>query len=171
MDWNCLIKRLHYNDILMSMMASQITSLTIVYSTVYSGPDQRKHQSSASLAFVRGIHWSPVNSPHKGTVTWKMFLFDDVIMGWRIRGWFALVSVNQLGPINATWQHTSGSTLDQVNVTTTEAQPRLWWHLGVCGVTALTEIEVSISILSWYHKINFKFGVFVKPNCLSAAQV
>ena len=60
----------------MSAMASQITSLTIVYSTVYSGADQR----SASLAFVRGIHRSPVNSPHKGPVTRKMFPFDDVIM-------------------------------------------------------------------------------------------
>ena len=61
-------------------MASQITSLTMVYSTVYSGADQRKHQSSASLAFVRGIHRWPVNFPHKGPVTRKMFPFDDVIM-------------------------------------------------------------------------------------------
>ena len=45
-----------YNDVIMSVIASQITSLTIVYSTVYSGANQRKHQSSASLAFVRGIH-------------------------------------------------------------------------------------------------------------------
>ena len=44
------------------------------------GGDQRKHQSSASLAFVRGIHRWPVNSPHKGPVTRKMFPFDDVIM-------------------------------------------------------------------------------------------
>ena len=41
---------------------------------------QRKHQSSASLAFVRGIHRWPLKSPHKGPVTRKMFLFDDVIM-------------------------------------------------------------------------------------------
>ena len=46
----------HYDDVIMGTMASQITSLTIVYSTVYSDADQRKHQSSASLAFVRGIH-------------------------------------------------------------------------------------------------------------------
>ena len=64
----------------MGEMASQITSLTIVYATVYSGTDQRKHQSSASLDFVRGIHRWPVNSPHKGPVTRKMFPFDDVIM-------------------------------------------------------------------------------------------
>ena len=46
----------HYSEVIMSAMASQITSLTIVYSTVYSGADQRKQQSSASLTFVRGIH-------------------------------------------------------------------------------------------------------------------
>ena len=61
-------------------MASLITSLTIVFSTVYSGEDQTKHQSSASLAFVWGIHRWPVNSPHKWSVTRKMFPFDDVIM-------------------------------------------------------------------------------------------
>ena len=71
---------IHYGDIIMSAIASQITSLTIVYSTVYSDADQIKHQSSASLAFVRGIHRGPVNSPHKWPVTRKMFPFDDVIM-------------------------------------------------------------------------------------------
>ena len=72
---------LHYIDVIMSAMASQITSLTIVYySTVYSGTDQRKHQSSASLAFVRGIHRWPVNSRHKRPVTGRMSPFDDDIM-------------------------------------------------------------------------------------------
>ena len=64
----------------MGTIASHITSLAIVYSTVYSGADQSKHQSSASLAFVLGIHRGPVNSPHKWPVTRKMFPFDDVIM-------------------------------------------------------------------------------------------
>ena len=50
----------------MGSMASKITSLTIVYWTVYSDADQRKHQSTASLAFVQGIHWGPVNSRTKG---------------------------------------------------------------------------------------------------------
>ena len=71
---------IHYDDVIMSAMASQITSLTIVYSIVYSGADQRKHQSSASLAFVRGIHRWPVNSPHKWPAKRKIFAFDDVIM-------------------------------------------------------------------------------------------
>ena len=64
----------------MSEIASQITSLTIVYSTVLSGADQSKHQSSASLAFVWEIHRWPVNYPHKWPVTRKIFPFDDVIM-------------------------------------------------------------------------------------------
>ena len=70
----------HYSDVIMGAMASPITSLTIVYSTVYSGADQRKHQSYASLAFVWGIHGWPIHSPHKWPVTRKMFPFDDVIM-------------------------------------------------------------------------------------------
>ena len=72
--------KIHCNDVIMGAMASQVTSLAIVYSTVYSGVDQIKHQSSASLSFVRGIHRWPVNSPHKGPVRRKMFPFDDVIM-------------------------------------------------------------------------------------------
>ena len=75
-----LYAHIHYNDVIMGAIASQITSLTIVSSIVYSDADQRKHQSSASLAFVRGIHRGPVNSPHKWPVTRKMFPFDDVIM-------------------------------------------------------------------------------------------
>ena len=72
----------HYSDVIMGAMASQITRLTIVYSTVYSGTDQRKYQSTASLAFVRGIHLGLVNSPHKWPITRKMFPLHDVIM-WK----------------------------------------------------------------------------------------
>ena len=70
----------HYNGVIISAMASQITSLTIVYSVVYEGADQRKYQSSASLAFVRGIHRWLVNSLLKMSVTRKMFPCDDVII-------------------------------------------------------------------------------------------
>ena len=73
---------LHYIDIIMTTMASQITSLTVVYSTVYSDADQRKHQSSTSLAFVWGIHrdrWIPRTKGqlrgkcfHLMTSSWKM---------------------------------------------------------------------------------------------------
>ena len=72
---------LHYNDIMMKMMAPQITSPTIVYSTVYSGPNQRKHQSSASLTFVRGIHQWPVNFP-----TQRSSNAENVSIWWHHHG-------------------------------------------------------------------------------------
>ena len=78
---------LHDSDVIMGAMAFQITSLTIVYSTVYSGADQIKHQSSASLALVCRIHWWPITYPHKWPVPRKMFPFDDVIMLL----WFSIV--------------------------------------------------------------------------------
>ena len=65
--WHTLM--LHYSDVIRGMMVSQITSLAIVYLTIYSGADQRKHQSSASLAFVRGIH------------LWPFCLVLNVVMG------------------------------------------------------------------------------------------
>ena len=71
---------IHHSDVIMSAIVSQITSLTIVYSIVYSGAGQRKHQNFASLAFVQGIPRWPVNSPHKWPVTRKMLPFDDAVM-------------------------------------------------------------------------------------------
>ena len=66
----------------MGVMASQITSLTIVYSTVYSGEDQRKHQSSTSLAFVR-------NYQHKMASN-----AENVSIGWRHHENFAMHCIN-----------------------------------------------------------------------------
>ena len=86
----------HYGDVIMGTMASQIT---IVYSTVYSVADQWKHQSSASLAFVWGIHRGPVNSPQKWPVTRKMLPFDDVMMWilntWRVDSFPNIATCNQ----------------------------------------------------------------------------
>ena len=76
------INLIHFYDVIMSTMASQITSLTIVYSTVYARCRSKKLQTSASLAFVRGIHRSPVNSPHKRPVTQKKFPFDGTIINF-----------------------------------------------------------------------------------------
>ena len=78
--WINSFKRHHYRDALMGSLASQITSLTIALSIVYSGADQRKLQSSALLAFVWRNHRRPVSFPHKGPVTRKMLPFDDAIM-------------------------------------------------------------------------------------------
>ena len=79
--WHSLLKLspLHYNDVIMGAMTSQITNLRSVCLTGYSGAD-KKNQNSASLPFVWEIHRCPVNFPHKGPVTRKMFPFDDVIM-------------------------------------------------------------------------------------------
>ena len=72
-----------YSDLIMSAMSSQITGVSSVCLTICSGADHRKYQSIALLVFVRGIHRWPVDSPHKGPVTRKMFPFDDVIM-WNV---------------------------------------------------------------------------------------
>ena len=61
----------HYSDVILRAMASPITGVSIVCSTVYSGADQRKHQSSVSQAFMQRLHQWPVDSHHKGPVTWK----------------------------------------------------------------------------------------------------
>ena len=83
---------IHYFDVITSAVASQITSLTIVYPTLYQDADQSKYQSSASLAFVWGIHRGPVNSPHKWPVTRKMLPFDDVIMLQQKQSWMLNLS-------------------------------------------------------------------------------
>ena len=77
----------HYSDVIMSAMASQTTGVSSVCPNVCSSVDQRKHQSSTSLAFVRGIHKWPVNSSHKGPVTRKMFPCDDVMMSVSVGLW------------------------------------------------------------------------------------
>ena len=66
----------HYDDVIMGSIASEITSLASVYSAVYSGADQRKHQSSASLAFVRGIHRGPQRASNA----------ENVFIWWRHHG-------------------------------------------------------------------------------------
>ena len=77
---------IHCNGVIMGAIA--------VFSTVYLDTDQRKHQSSASLAFVRGIHRRPVNSTHKRPVTQKMLPFNDVIMYITDRKWLVTLSVS-----------------------------------------------------------------------------
>ena len=72
----------HYNDVVKSAKESQITGLSIVCNDVCSGTDHRKHQSSALLVFVRGIHRSPGESSHKRPVTRKMFPFDGIVMAF-----------------------------------------------------------------------------------------
>ena len=95
----------HYGDVIMGAIASQITSLAIVYSTVYY---QRKHQSSASLAVVWGINRGSVNSPHKWPITRKMFPFDDVIMNFATV-WILYVSPDLLERVEYFYSNCKGS--------------------------------------------------------------
>ena len=90
----------HFDDVIISVMVPQTTGILIVYSTVCSGTDQRKHQSSVSLAFVRWIHQWLVNSPHKGPVTRIMFSFDDIIMAELLLEMYSALANchNSIGP-------------------------------------------------------------------------
>ena len=82
------VRKSHYNDVIMGMKASEITSLTIVYSTVYSGADQRKYQSSASLAFVWGIHRGPGASNAENVSIWWRHHEKDKYRRLLITMWF-----------------------------------------------------------------------------------
>ena len=81
MGWSfCQELPSHYSEVIINKMATLITTILILYSTVCSGTDQRKCQIFMVLAFVRGLHWWPVKSPHKRPVMQKMFPFDVVII-------------------------------------------------------------------------------------------
>ena len=116
-------RMMHYDDVIMDTIASQITSLTIVYSIVYSGTDQRKHQSSASLAFVRWIHRGPVNSPHKGPVMLKIFHLMTSSW-WRNKPWNIIqiwchagkiILCGNQGPLLLPWLNFNPSTVKQLH--------------------------------------------------------
>ena len=111
MSWYMLIKYIHY---IKSGNRSPVETIDLFEAgcvrqgkiSVYSGADQRKHQSSASLAFVWRIHRWPVNSPHKGAVTRKMFPFDDIIMQTTRASHFmqdANFHFVMLGKLNCIW--------------------------------------------------------------------
>ena len=125
----------------MGAIESQISSLTIVYSTVYSDADQRKHQSSASLAFVRGIHRRPVNSPHKWQVTRKMCPFDDVIMAlYSCRGW--LWTHPQIAHQTSADRYSSGACVPTWRGSG-DAQNSVWWIV----LDILSNVQLLINIV------------------------
>ena len=121
----------------MSVMVSQITTLTIVYPSVYLGIDWRKHQSSASLAFVRGIHRWSLNSPHKGPVTRKMFPFDDVHL--MMSSCYASLKFSQ---IVLTWPEYFVLPLSPDAVLS-----RSGWHYNHCHNTSLDEFTQGLVLL------------------------
>ena len=118
----------HCSDII---MASQITVVSTVCSAACSGTDQRKHQSSAWLAFLRGIHRSPMDSPHKGPVTRKIFPFDDVIMKQTRMPMIQQPSDEYIRSRHRHMHHSSLWPLARHNV----MSPLLWRHNGRDGVS------------------------------------
>ena len=132
-----------YSDVMMGTMASQITSLTIVYSTVYSDADERKHQSSASLAFVRGIHRWPVNSPQKWLVTRNMSPFDDVIR--------LIITATSNSPCSLTCD----SSINILNYRETSNNRRILvgnnivHHLDVVGASPVDSAPTTSSFSTW----------------------
>ena len=113
----------------MDAISSQITSIIIVYSTVYSDTDQRKHQSFASLAFLRGIHRGPVNSPHKWPVTRKVFPFDDVIVE------YTEICSARLPGCSA---HGTAQSLKTSVI--------CWWYTGYMGIFIATRANIATFI-------------------------
>ena len=127
-----------YYDIIMGTMATLITSLTSVYSTVHPDADQRKHQSSASLAFVWGIHRRPVNSPHKWPATRKMFPFDDVIILLLWRLCFALFAVKAYKP-----------TITSVELDNWECVKVTWSKQPNKNMPTAVDVEIRLPWVNW----------------------
>ena len=148
----------YYSDTIMRVMASQIISLTIVYSTVCSGADQRKHQSSVSLAFVRGIHLLQVNSLHKGPVIQKIFPFDDVIMNGMIQKMAntQYININSECPSDAIWQHISSSALFSIPLTNVK--------LPLIDSVAFTWVQFCRNC-SWYQSVRWMWKLYFQNYC------
>ena len=126
--------------------------------------DQRKHQSSASLAFVRGIHRWPVNSPHKRPVTRKMFPFDDIIMEkpspvyWGgLPQWGCSVCV----PIHHIWS---------IGIHDKTMQP-IVCHIPCLYSGAIVVVAREIYWQYWYHRLYYFYTRLNKIQLLRKKQV
>ena len=153
----------HYNEVIMGLMVSQITSLTIVYSAVYSGIDKRK-QSSASLAFVRGIHRWPVNSLHKGPVMQKMFPFHNVIMLLQpaLPSKLVLACVQDFFAFTMCWFETilSSPCAQQRKLKVNTHEPNVNWN----------DTQIKHSQTHHVHNINTKVKFVLKHNVSSTSK-
>ena len=167
----------------MGTMASQIISLTMVYSSVYFGADERKHQSFASLVFVRGIHRWPVNSLHKWPVTRKMFPFDVVIMHTLIARFMGPIwgppgaDRTQVGRMLAPWILLSGYVLAcrlnahrqcWIIVSGTKNKKKLHRELNHNAINIQTGIRVwKCRLQNVVHFISASISIFIlsQPQC------
>ena len=147
----------HYSDVIMSAIASQITGVRIAHLTICSGADQGKHQSYSSLAFVRIIHRWPMNSPHKGPVTRKMFPFDDGLYGIYIY-------------LSDGWCHESHTFLAIYALTPHRAKMLTAKYISQIHYPyiSITQIFPNIKHILWMKKISrFYNNQFIKFNNLS----
>ena len=122
----------HYNDVIMSALASQITGVSIVYLTVSSGADQIRQQSFASLAFLRGIHWWQENSPHKRACN------AENVSIWRRHHEVAIGSVNGLMPAG------------NQPITWTNIDPNLYCLMTSLRHNAFNRYVQIVVCYSWY---------------------
>ena len=128
------LRDIHCNDVIMSAMASQITSLAIVYSTVYNNglSDQGKYQNSALMAFVRGIHRSPVNSPHKGQ--WRGNCFHLMTSSYRLtccQSVWNLIAPNAAQPpFNGDFSHSATETGEYLKASRSTSRMLIPRHLA-----------------------------------------
>ena len=137
----------HSSDVLISAMASQITGVSTVCSIVYSCVNQRKHQSSASLAYVRGIHrWTAV-SPHKGLITRKMFPFDDVTMSYNSQLW------TQMHHNNMKYTHPFISIITEMFIKLTRKMFIMYID-GVLAYLSLKQVQLTVNQNINHHRTN-----------------
>ena len=132
----------HYRDVIMMAMASLITGVSIVCSNVYSGADQRQHQSSASLNFLWGINRWPENFPHKGPVRRKIFPFDDVIVSEIVLTWMCRtpLMISQY----CFFRQWLGAVRQQplAEPVVTQFQVAIWYRLGYRKFDGVLQISV-----------------------------
>ena len=133
----------HYNDAIMSAMESPIIGISIVYLTVSSGADQRKHQSFAWLAFVRGIHWWPEISPPKRASN------AENVSIWRRHHEVDIGSVNDFMP--------SGNQ----PITWTNIDPNLYRHMTSLGQNAFNRYVQIVVFYSWYWYLYDGIYIFI----------
>ena len=159
------INRIHYSDVILGAMSSQFTSLTIVHSTVYSGADQKKHQRSASLAFLWGIHRWPVNSPHKWPLTRKMFPL--MTSSWAGIHWSSgnvlinkiyVLTSNKTVSVVSLWSHILLAWINCIAVYQyISAYGLLWLKPAFCAWWICIQMHVQIAFLWYAILLNYLF--------------
>ena len=149
----CHVGWYHHSDVIMSAMTSQTSGVSVIYSIVCSGENQRNHQSSASLPFVRGIHRPPVNSLHKGPVTWKTFPFDYVIMKDEEGAW-EIYATGMQG--FGSWYHIQRNHSFMALVIAMKTHRCVFFGPSLSDKTSLSHpVLIQTRVAVWYQQANF----------------